>query len=282
MRKTKQRLQMKENWKEMANVWKKYTPPGRPSVGEISFFEQEINKELSRNKNIKALVLGATPEFRDLLAKYNIKTTLVDVNPDSVKAMTSFMIQKNTNEKVIISDWLSMPFKNNTFDLVLSDSAQDNIKFEEFETFFKKIFQVLKPGGKWFFGAVNLRRNNKISFDDYINLYKNNPKSFDDFRNFLLRIFQLSYNPEFYDEKNRSFDFHKIELKIRELVNKGVLPREAIKKLTIGVDYQMPVLSEEEFKEMLSEKFMIVSEFHDDSHPAMQIKWTAILKKAQP
>jgi SAM-dependent methyltransferase len=281
MKKDNQRNKMKENWRKMANAWAKYTPPGKPSTNEISFFEQEIKKELEHNKNIKALVLGSTPEFRDLLAKYCVDTTVADINPDSIKAMTSLMNLKNPNETVIISDWLTMPLENNTFDFVLSDSAQDNIKFEEFEAFFEKIAQVLKPEGRWFFGAVNLRRNNQISFDDYINLYKNNPAYFNDFRNFLLRIFQLAYNPEFYNEKNRTFDLYKVELKIRELVNNGSLPKKATDKLTIGTDYQMPVLSEEEFKEMLSKNFIVISQFRDKSHPAMKIKWTAILKKVR-
>ena len=95
MSKIDQREQMKENWKELAKAWDAYQPPAKPSVGEIGFFEYEIKNLLAKNKTIKALVLGATPEFRDLLAKYKIDTTLVDVNEDSIKAMTSLMKLKS-------------------------------------------------------------------------------------------------------------------------------------------------------------------------------------------
>ncbi|MDP1833474.1 MAG: class I SAM-dependent methyltransferase [Candidatus Moranbacteria bacterium] len=275
-----QRTRMRENWKELAKAWAKFMPPGKPSVGEIAFFEQEIKNKLENNKTPCALILGSTPEFRDLLAKYGINTTIVDINPDSVRAMTSLMALKNEKEKVVISDWLNMPIKDGTFDFVMSDSAQDNIKFSEFEAFFEKIARVLKPGGEWFFGAINVHRDDVISFKEYVDSYKNNPGKFNDFRYFLLQIIRLAYNEEFYNEENRLFDFHKIELKIKELADKGLLPAEAVGKLTIGVDYQQPMLSEEEFKNMLSKKFTLISEFRDKTHPAMRLKWTAILKKA--
>jgi len=274
-----QRYKMKENWRELAKTWERFTPPGKPSVGEIDFFEQELRDGLKSNKTPHVLVLGSTPEFRDLLARYEIDTTIVDINPDSARAMTSLMALQNKKEKVIISDWLHMPLEDSTFDFVLSDSAQDNIKFSEFEDFFEKVSRVLKPDGRWFFGAINVHRNDKISFDEYISSYKNNPGDFEDFRDFLFQIIRLAYNEEFYDEQSRLFDFYKIELKVRELVDNGRLPKEAIEKLTIGVDYQQPMLSEEEFKGMLTKKFIVISEFRDKTHPAMRFKWTAILKK---
>lgn len=272
-----QRKQMGENWKEFASSWAKWTPPAKPSPAEIEYWEKELLKMIEQNKNIKALVLGSTPEFRDFLAKHKIDTTIVDVNPVMIQAMNSLISIPNANEKTVISDWLSMPFYENSFDLVLSDDAQDNIKYEEFEKFFEKVFSVLKPGGKWFFGAINLNRGNTLSFDEYIGSYKKDPENFKDFRNFILSIFRLAYNPEFYDEKKRSYDFQKVEDKIRSLAEKGELPEEAIKDLTLGIDYQMPVLNKEEFKKIIGKNFTVDSEFEDRSHPAMQIKWTAIL-----
>jgi hypothetical protein len=274
-----QRAKMKENWKKMAESWKKWTPPAKPSKGEIGFFEQELRRLIKKNKKLRVLVLGATPEFRDLLAKYKINTTLVDINKDSIAAMTSLMTRKNPQEKALLSDWVSMSFPKDHFDLVLSDSAQDNIKFSEFKKFFEKIYLLLKPGGSWFFGAVNSEKIDQISFDEYINLYKKDLDSFNDFRNLLFNIFRLCNNSEFYNKKTRIFDFYKVERKVKKLISEGSLPKKALKKLTIGINYQMPVLRETEFKKLLSKKFTIVSEYHDNSHPAMRMKWDAVLKK---
>jgi ubiquinone/menaquinone biosynthesis C-methylase UbiE len=271
---------MQESWKEIADAWESYTPPTKPSPAEIYFWEYKIKDLilLQKRKNLKALVLGATPEFRDLLAKYKIKTTLIDNNQISIKAMTSLMKRKNSNEKIVIGNWLKMPFKENSFDLVLSDSAQDNIQFSKFNKFFNNVYKILKPEGCWFFGAVHVEKENSINFKQYLAKYKKDPRYFKNFQNFFLQFFQLCYDSEFYNSKTKTLDFTKIDAKIKDLVNKNSLPASALKDLCFNINYKQVLISVNDFKKMLSKKFFILAEMQDDNHRAMSLKWTAILK----
>ena len=273
---------IKESYKQMAVKWRTFTPPVRPSKAEIYFYEYKIRELIfgCKKRNLKALVLGATPEFRDLLAQYKdeIQTTLIDNNEVSVGAMNLLMQKKNPEEKIVLGNWLKMPFPVHSFDLVFSDSAQDNIPFKVFDQFFEAVHKILKPTGYWFFGAVNLDRKDGINFAKYLHLYRKNPRYFRKFQNFVWRLFQLAKDNKFYDAQSRVFDFHKVDLAVQKLVQEGKLPQAALKDLCLNVNYVQPIISQDEFKKILAKKFLVLAQMRDDSHPAMQIKWTAILK----
>ena len=70
MEKTK-KSQSKE-WKKIASVWKDILSPSRPSLGDIRIYDKFIKQEIKKRKLLKALILGATPELRDLLSKYRL------------------------------------------------------------------------------------------------------------------------------------------------------------------------------------------------------------------
>lgn len=269
---------MQQSWVEIAEKWKAYNYPAKPSPMEIRFFEKELKKIIDKKRNIRALILGATPEFRDLLAKYKLEVCLIDNNEASVKAMTSLMKRRNKKEKVVIGDWLKMPFKKDSFDLVLSDSAQDNIKFKDFNRFFNNVYRILKPKGYWFFGAVNVEKNQSISFKEYIKKYKENPKIFKDFRNFAFYFFKVGRGVDFYKPKTRSFNFAKIDQRVKTAVEEGKVSSKALKDICFHLNYEQVLIGKTEFKKILKKKFNILKEMKKDNHPSMEIKWTVVLK----
>lgn len=280
MKNQSQRETKKVQWKEMARVWAGYLPPSKPSRDDMKFYENYLKEYVKKSgTGIKALVLGATPEFRDLLSKHKINTTFVDINPDMVMAMTSLLkLSKNRKEKFVLSDWMHMPFKKNSFDIILSDSAQDNIKYSEFNAFFRSMHEILKPNGYWFFGAVNVNNDNQITFQQYVDLYKKTPTFFKDQRNYWLSLFRLCYSDDFYNKKTKTYNFRKVDEKINVLIKKNLLSKEAMKDIGLGMDYQQVVISENNFKNLTGKYFEIIDEFRDKSHPAMAIKWTAVLR----
>ncbi len=269
---------MKQSWVEIAEKWKSYNYPVKPSPMEINFFEKELKEIINKKKNIKVLILGATPEFRDLLAKYKLEVCLIDNNKTSVKAMTSLVKRRNKKEKVVIGDWLKMPFKKDSFDLVFSDSAQDNIKFKDFNGFFNNVYQVLKPEGYWFFGAANVEKSQSISFKRYIKEYKENPGNFKDSRNFISYFFKVGRGPDFYKPKTKSFDFAKIDQKVKIAVKRGKIPAKALENACFHLNYKQVLIGQSEFKKMLKKNFNILKEMKKDRHPGMKIKWAVVLK----
>ncbi len=74
------------------------------------------------------MILGATCEIRDMLAKYvDVSVTLLDISEDMIEALGSLMTRKTDNEKWVEGDWLDAPFEDNYFDAVFGDHVKSNI-----------------------------------------------------------------------------------------------------------------------------------------------------------
>ena len=73
-----------------------------------------------------ALVLGATPELRDICIEHGFNTFAVDMNKHSFERWSPLMKHKGQDTE-IIDDWLSMDFPENNFSLVVADSCFFNL-----------------------------------------------------------------------------------------------------------------------------------------------------------
>lgn len=136
-----------QTWKQMAMVWKKYiTPPPRPCPNQIKIW-QKIIKQKAKEKP-KVLILGATPEFRDICAKYHLETIVCDISQDMIKAMNEITKYKNPKEKKVICNWLEMKFKKGSFNLILSDASLNQILAKNnLKKLLAKLKDLLKPNG---------------------------------------------------------------------------------------------------------------------------------------
>ena len=146
-------LTAKKNLKFWSNISKDYnklvTDILRPTKQQLEI-KQEIIKKYSQGKNhLKGLVLGSTPEFRDLLISCGFQSYAVDHNPDILKAMSKLMTFKNHKlDKQIKSNWLEMDFSDNYFDLILGDvSFNQIIDTDDLNKLLTRLKRILKPGG---------------------------------------------------------------------------------------------------------------------------------------
>src|SRR3989344_6748141 len=98
-------------WKQYLKNWHLYTSPGRPTKKDCAIVEQWLKKINAKN----VLILGATPQLRDVCARLNINTTCVDLQIEMLEGMRAFMKEKGS-EKLIVGDWLNMPFPDHSFD----------------------------------------------------------------------------------------------------------------------------------------------------------------------
>ncbi|MFA5050581.1 MAG: class I SAM-dependent methyltransferase [Patescibacteria group bacterium] len=131
---------------KMAHQWQVYTPPNRPSKSECQIIEKFIAQH---KKPAKILILGGTPEFRDLVHRQKAEVTCVDISLDMLMAMTKWVkYQKNADKETWIkAGWLTMPVAQNYYDFVLGDFVICNIPIKLQPKFLAKIREVLKPGG---------------------------------------------------------------------------------------------------------------------------------------
>jgi hypothetical protein len=272
------------SWANYAEIWKKVQPPWRPNKNDINFCEKMIEMVLKSEKKPKALVFGSTPEIRDLLAKYKIKTTLVDANPSMKKAMDSLMKRKNKKEKVIFSNWLNVKLPLNYFDLVFGDGILCNIALGTWKELIFKINNSLKENGLFYLAAWVYQIKKPWKFEELIEKYKKDPKYFKDFKNRIWSLHRLMYEPRLYDRKKKEYDFFKVMKKLRGYVRKHNLTNADFNKLqwtqpSLGAYVEIAFDSVKENDDILRKYYKIVDIFSDKSHPIMAFRRDYILRK---
>lgn len=155
-----------EPWKKFARRWQKYyTPPGRPSKQAIEVYRKFINRALdfpresastpsvteeSRSasiSNIKILILGSTPELRDLAAEFTPEVAFVDVNLEMILAMNEIVKKKNLQEIMVKANWLNAPLASSYFDIILGDLVVSNLPMDRQDDLLQEIKRLLKPKG---------------------------------------------------------------------------------------------------------------------------------------
>lgn len=137
----------KADWGDAALKWNRYFSPFRPSAGDIKNYE-DILRQVARKEKI--LILGATPELRDIAARFGSEIVVVDSSQDMIEKMTKFMkSNRGVNEKRLNVDWFSLSgvLKDNYFDVILGDLVLRNITAARQEEFLDKISRLIAPGG---------------------------------------------------------------------------------------------------------------------------------------
>ncbi len=144
----KQKLIYKEPWQVMAERWEKYyTEPGRPTKGDLAAYRKFIKQAIKGKNQPRVLVLGATPELRDLLYELKCEVTIIDAAAAMVQAMTGLKKHRSAPEKVVISDWIDNPLKADYFDVIVGDIILANIPRQKQPEFLRGLARMLKPGG---------------------------------------------------------------------------------------------------------------------------------------
>lgn len=166
----------KKKWEKIATLWEGITEPGRPSRNDIYNYNKLTKLALKGKKSPKILLLGSTPELRDMLLKYSIiqgaEVVCVDMTSDMYKAMSRLVEVKNPKEKFIHSNWLDIPLKSGTMDLILGDYVIGNLTVDHQNNFLNEVRRLLKSSG--FF----ITRNSVIGSDFKINKIEESLKKY--------------------------------------------------------------------------------------------------------
>lgn len=134
-------------WSDIARKWINYLPPFRPTVIDILNYRKVVTEFLSERSRINALVLGATPEFRDLLHEMKASVSIVDHNPMMIKEMSELRVYDN-KEALFVDDWFKfLKGRHQEFHVIMSDLTQGNVPFEWQEEYYQLISNALIPGG---------------------------------------------------------------------------------------------------------------------------------------
>ena len=145
--------QMKKDKKESeiektALWWSHIGQPIRPGGDEIRIIEEQ----LPTGQDLSALILGATPEFVNLLLRRKAKKIVViDHYEPHVKAMDILGGQDWSSVEVVLSDWRTEN-KNleKTFNVILGDNAFLFTRYpEDWKNLSRILHGYLAPGGRF-------------------------------------------------------------------------------------------------------------------------------------
>lgn len=268
--------------------WKKCEPPWRPSKGEIRFYEKIVKKILKKSENPKVLVLGSTPEIRDLLAKYRqIEVTIIDLNMPVYRAWTRLMKHKNPREKLIRADWLKMPLPADYFDLVFGHGVFSNIEIKKHDLSYRNIKRVVKKDGYVILaqGYLDWAFKKPITFKQVVEKFKRNPEHFKSLPNRLFILYRLVSQPEVYDHHAQGVKYHILMKKLmaeakrqglskKEMINLQWMPE--LDPLTYYIEVDMASLKK--LHSMMGKHFKIEKGYHDTYHPVARLLVDFVLR----
>lgn len=166
----------KKRWQKMVKMWQEFTEPGRPSKNDIFNYNFLVRLSLKGKKNPKIIVLGSTPEIRDMLYKYTVthgaKIICIDMIADTYNAMTRLVENKNEKEVFIKSNWLEIDLPQKSVDLIIGDFVIDNLTTDLQDRFLSKISSLLLGDGNFITrDTVSPKSNKAVGIENLLHKY---------------------------------------------------------------------------------------------------------------
>lgn len=263
-------------WRKLAPLWMNYLPPFRPSVNEILFIKGIIGSYPTTNR--KALVLGSTPELRDLLSELNISVTVVDMCQDMISEMSKLRAY-NSYEEVIVSDWFDYLASNkNKFDFIVSDLTNSNIPHDKQGLFYSLISSALNADGCFIDRIFKITDECYNAEDEFfkfsslpvVNLERLNIMHFKCFTaSDICKIGESIDIMKFFDFLKKDINNPVINL-YEFLMNVMIVPRNSVWYDGISWD---------EIEEKYTKKLKIVKSFNDDTFDLLKIPTILVSNK---
>jgi len=277
-----------KNEKWWYDFWGGVKEPWRPSRKEIKFWEKIIQQALKKKKFLRFLVLGATPEIRDMLTKYKkIEVTIIDVNTMVKRAMDSLRKRKNNQEKIVWADWLKMPLPSNYFDIVFNDEGFENIALKRHDRLHRNIRRVLKKDGYFLVGRICLEYcfKHALTLNQILRKYKKDSHFFRNFYNRIWYLYRLVASDAFYyNKKEQAVLMNNSANRILAKTKDAGIKNSKALIWDPRIDYndisyrEIDLDSLKRLKAMIGKYFEIKQTYQDLFHPVMKIKYNFVCK----
>ncbi|MDO8566519.1 MAG: class I SAM-dependent methyltransferase [Candidatus Moranbacteria bacterium] len=139
----------KQYWDTIARFWDVTPIPVRLSKDTIEIYRCFLKKNEEKWVGKRILILGSTPELRDLLAEETIaKIYVADFSEQMPLAMQRFTKYVDSEkEEWIKANWLHLPFPEQYFDVILGDLVLQQFPPEKEPLFLEKMCGLLKADG---------------------------------------------------------------------------------------------------------------------------------------
>lgn len=214
-------------WERRSYFWNRAACPVRPSKGDIEIYSNFLKR---KNQKHHILILGSTPEIRDLVSKEtNAKIYVADFSYSMLSAMLRFTRNVDVlRETWIKGNWLELPFPAKFFDVILGDVVLHQITPDLEPALLGKIKYLLKDDGlfitRLFFLNEEFVQKN---LEDITMRVLSGPFSDEE----KITLLKLQTVWLFTDLKKRKFNRLLSEKKFRELMNKKMGADPILKKI---------------------------------------------------
>lgn len=135
--------EMRAIWESNARTWALRSWPRRPSPDDVATYRRLAGPRLQG----RTMLLGATPELRDLLAEGS-PPVVVDSSAAMHAATTELLrVADPARETWVQADWRELPFEPGSFDLILGDMIWWGLSLRQQREVLAEIARVLAPDG---------------------------------------------------------------------------------------------------------------------------------------
>ena len=163
---------MRKQWTSgVAQQWPIFIPPTRPSLSELAKIEKHLLALKKHSADFKMLILGSTPEYRDLGLTYNVDYVCADYNEENFRALGTQMHHRDSENCLVQVDWRRMNF-DGEFNLILGDLATTVTPVKDHDLLLQTIAQSLKKNGLCILKTALRKNNKRMSHQDIFKLYR--------------------------------------------------------------------------------------------------------------
>lgn len=136
---------IQERWNKDAVELGKHTWPGRPCPEDLEMYREIFNQLRPQ----KILILGATPELRDLACEVTREPiAIADLSLVMLHEMARFVKKADPyKEQWYFANWLSLPVSRGSYDLVIGDYSVKQVAPHQRPALLEEIRRILTPGG---------------------------------------------------------------------------------------------------------------------------------------
>ncbi len=143
-------LKSKEEIDKLALDWQRLHAPLRPSLSEKLLFELIVKSLAAEQPGAEVLIVGDSPELRDLVARYHLRPVVAANDLRRILAMRKLReYQGGLPEKIILGDWQQLDSIDAIFPLVLIDLSLNSLsEWDDYEVVLGNIYRLLAKGGR--------------------------------------------------------------------------------------------------------------------------------------
>ena len=143
-----------ENLHFWDEAWKRVSKPHK-DLPKLPYIH-ELTRKLKKYQVKKVLDLGCGSGWLSIfISKYGFDVTGVDIAKPAIELGKTWANEDNSKVNFLVGDILNLPFKEGSFDAVVSNSILEHFRFDQAKIIFETIHKILAPKG-FFFGCFDL------------------------------------------------------------------------------------------------------------------------------